>query len=64
MLYHPYYDAAGYIQGDQTLRLSLKNSLYRYNTKSFFAILEVVLRGTTYEASIESFQRTGNGRGS
>ena len=31
--------------------------------KSVSAILEVALRGTTYEASIKPFQRTGNGRG-
>ena len=64
MLDHPYSSAAGSIQGEQTLRLSLKHTLYRDDNKSFFDILEVALRGTNYEASINPFKRNGNGRGS
>ena len=64
MLDHPYYTAAGSIQGDHTLRISLNYPLYRDKNKSFFAILEVDLYGTTNEASIKPFQRNGNGRGS
>ena len=63
VLYHPYSDAAGSIQGEHTLRISLDHTLYKEDNKSFFAILEVALRGTTYEASIKPFQRTDNGRG-
>ena len=63
MLDHPYSTAAGSIQGEQTIRLLLNHPLYRYYNKSFFAILEVDLCGTTYEDSIKPFKRTGNGRG-
>ena len=60
---HPYSVSAGSIQGNQTLRLSLNHPLYRDNNKSFFDILEVALCGTTYETSIKTFKRTGNGCG-
>ena len=63
MLDHPYSTAAGSIQGDKNLCLSLNHLLYRDKKKSFFDILEVALRGTSYEDSIKPFQRTGNGRG-
>ena len=63
MLDHPYSTAAGSIQGEQTIRLLLNHPLYRDDNKSFFAILEVDLCGTTYEDSIKPFKRTGNGRG-
>ena len=43
MLDHPYSTAAGSIQGNQTIRLSLNHPLYRDDNKSFFAILEVAL---------------------
>ena len=63
MLDHPYSADGGSIQGEQNLRLSINNSLYRDNNKSFFDILEVDLRGTNYEASLKPFQRTDNGCG-
>ena len=61
MLDHPYYAAAGSIQGEQTIHISLNHPLYRDNKNSFFAILEMDLRGTTNENSIKLFQSTGNG---
>ena len=64
MLEHPYYADAGPIQGEQNTRLSLSHPFYRDENKSFFVILEVSLCGTSYEASIKPFQKTGNGSGS
>ena len=63
MLDHPYSAAAGSIQVEHTLRLSLNYPFYRDTNKSFFDILEVALRGTTYEAPIKPFQSNDNGRG-
>ena len=59
----PHSAEAGSIQGEQALRLSHTHPLYRDDNKSLFAVLEVALYGTTFEASIKPFQRTGNGRG-
>ena len=59
----PHSDEAGSIQGEQDLRLSHTHPLYRDDKKSLFAVLEVALHGTTFEASIKPFQRTGNGHG-
>ena len=50
-------------QGEQALSLSHTHPLYCDENKSLFSVLEVALRGTTFEASIKTFQRTGNGRG-
>ena len=61
---HPYSADAGSIEGKHNICLSLKHPFYRDDNKSLFAILEVALRGTTYEASANTFQRTENGRGS
>ena len=63
MMDHSYSAAVGYIQVKNTLSLSLNHTLYRDDSKSFFAILDVALRITTYEASIKPFQRNGNGHG-
>ena len=63
LLDHLYSAAAGSIQGEQALCLSLNHPLYRDDNKFFLAIFEVNLRGTTYEASINPFQSTDNGRG-
>ena len=41
ILENSYSAAAGYIQGKQTLRLSLNHPLYRDDNKSFFAMSEV-----------------------
>ena len=59
----PHSAEAGLIQGEQALRLSHTHPFYRDENKSLFAVLEVALRGTTFEASIKPFQRTGDGRG-
>ena len=63
MMDHHYSTVAGSMQGEQNLRLSLNHPLYRDGNKSFFAILEVDLRSTTYKSSIKPFQSTGNGCG-
>ena len=59
----PHSAEAGSTPGKQDIRLSHTHPLYRYDNKSLFAVLEVALHGTTLEASIKPFQRTGNGRG-
>ena len=51
-----------YIQGEQALRLSHTLQVYRDENRSLFAVLEVALRGTTFEAYIKPFKSTGNGR--
>ena len=60
ILDYSYSAAAGSIQGEHTFRLSLNHLLYRDNNKSFFVILELALRGNTYEAPINPFKSTGN----
>ena len=59
----PHSDEAVSIQGEQALRLSHTHPLYRDDKKSLFVVLEVALRGTTFDSSIKPFQRTGNGHG-
>ena len=58
----PHSDEAGSVQGEQALCLYHNHSLYRDDNKSLFGVLELALRGTTFEASIKPFRRTGNGR--
>ena len=50
------------IQGEQALCLYHNHSLYSDDNKSLFGVLELALRGTTFEASLKPFRRTGNGR--
>jgi hypothetical protein len=50
------------IQGEQAMRLSHNHPLFRNDNKTLFGVLEVALRGTTYDASIKPFQRSSDGR--
>ena len=59
----PHSADAGSIQEEQDLCISHTHKLYRYDNKSLFAVLEVALSGTTFEASIKTFKSTGNGHG-
>jgi hypothetical protein len=49
------------IQGEQAMRLSHNHPLFRNDNKTLFGVLEVALRGTTYDASIKPFQRSSDG---
>ena len=64
VLNRPYSTLAGSVAGDQSLRLSHTHPLFRDDNEQFYGILEEALYGTVYEATIKSFQRLADGRGS
>ena len=57
---HP---AVGSIQDGQTLRLSHDFPLYRDDNKKLYSLLEILLRGTTFDSSINPFKKKGDDRG-
>ena len=56
------HSAVGSIQEEQTLRLSHDHPLYKDDNKQLYSVLEIALRGTTYDSSINSFKKASDGR--
>ena len=64
VLNRPYSTLAGSVAGDQALRLSHNHPLFRDDNEQFYGILEEAVRGKLYEATINTFQRLADVRGS